>query len=58
MAGRETGTPGGTAAAEYLAAELARLGLRPAGVELFDTLQDALAVRRLLVERNQAADPA
>lgn len=31
MAGRESGTPGGAAAERYLAAELARLGLRPAG---------------------------
>lgn len=31
MAGRESGTPGGAASERYLAAELARLGLRPAG---------------------------
>src|SRR6187549_3214457 len=31
MAGRETGSPGGQAAAKYLAAELAKAGLQPAG---------------------------
>lgn len=31
MAGRETGAPGAEAAAQYLAAEVARLDLRPAG---------------------------
>lgn len=31
MQGRESGTPGGAAAEDYVAAELARLGLEPAG---------------------------
>lgn len=45
MAGRETGRPGAEAAARYLASEMSRLGLRPAG-------DDGTFLQRVPLERS------